>query len=214
MVVTRVAQLSTASVTGTTHTRALDCAGGSTLIVAVEDATNTAGNTTGVTYAGVAMTELGRIAAPSQNRQITLWGLHSPASGSNNIIATRTSAAVGRFTMSAVALSNTDTGVALTTDVVSASATSSSKTFNFTNDTNAYIFAFGKFLSAGQSAGTGASLLSTYDIVSDFEASSVSTNHALTVNFTSSGYCMLGLSVAGTGGGGPTSTNSAFLAFM
>jgi len=207
MATARTAHKVVTTATGTTNSSSFDCNGATTLIVMCEDATNTAGNTTGVTYNGVAMTEMGRTAAPSQSRQITMWGLHNPASGANTLTATRTSSAVARFTVSAIGISGTDTSVAVTTNVQSISQTAATHTFNFTNTADDYVFCFGKFTSGGQAASTGSTLLSTYDIISDFESNPVpgGTNQSMTVTCTNAASCLLGAVIAqSSGGGSPT----------
>ena len=65
--------------------QSFNCASATSLIAYCEDATNTAGNTTGVTYNGVALTEIGRQSHPSDNRELTMWGVHNPSTGTNSL---------------------------------------------------------------------------------------------------------------------------------
>lgn len=100
----------------TTYTRSFTISGSNRyLLVSVLDV---AGDTvTGVTYAGVPMTQLAKVAAAT-TRYIYMYGLANPTTGTNDIVATRTST-VSVFGYGAINLS----GANQTTSPIDASAT-------------------------------------------------------------------------------------------
>lgn len=198
--VARTAHLNVVDSSGSaTNTQALDCAGGTTLVVYSENSVNTAGDTTGATYAGAAMTEFARIARPSQNREIVGWYKHSPASGSNNIIVTRTTAS-GRFVISAFAYSGTDitaTYTALDDYTQEANGTGTTALLDFANDGDDAVSGLGVFSAGDQTGGTDTTIVSTFDIVSDVENSTIPTpaSATLQVTQTSSTWAFIGVAL-------------------
>jgi len=79
---------STTSQTGTTTTDAHTCTG-SNLILFAGVQGGTTDIVTGVTYSGVAMTQIAKVQLPSaDNRWLYLYYLVNPATGANNIVAT------------------------------------------------------------------------------------------------------------------------------
>lgn len=100
----------------TSYTRAFTIGGSDRyLTVGILDV---AGDTvTGVTYAGVAMTQLGKINCAT-SRYIYIYGLANPASGTNDIIASRSSG-TSVFGFGAINIS----GASQTTSPVDATAT-------------------------------------------------------------------------------------------
>lgn len=201
MAVARTAHLNLVSVSGTVNSQSFNCASATSLIAYCEDATNTAGNTTGVTYNGVALTEIGRQSHPSDNRELTMWGVHNPSTGTNSLVATRTSSAVGRFVLGAMAVSGTDTGTPIPTTAGSYAlkangSSTSSYTFAFSNDGNDYIAGIAKFISGGQASGTGSTLISTYDIISDYEASTLPAGASYSFQVTGTSSNFAGIAVA------------------
>lgn len=191
------------------NTQSVNCTGIDTLIAFVEDPVNTAGNCTGATYNSVAMTEMARVKRGGTNRELIIFGLHNPASGSNTLSVTRTSNAVGRFLVGAVGLSGTDTSAALTgrdQDYSSASTTLGQITLG--NASGDWVGAITVSASGGQSAGGNTTLINTFDIVSMWTSNTEPTNSSswtLNVSQTSSQMGMTGIYVpAGAGGGGVT----------
>lgn len=206
MAVARTAHLNCANVTGTTNTQPFDCVSGDTLITPTEDAVNTAGNTTGVTYNGVSLTEIARVGRGTGDRQTCLWGIHNPSTGTNDIVASRTSSSVGRFVVSAFAYSGTDTTTNLASlgagYVKSSNGTATTTTLTFSNAGNEAICAMGEFQGGSQAASTGATLVSSFDIVSDFEASTLpaTANYSMTATMASGEYAFVGVALAESSG--------------
>jgi hypothetical protein len=77
----------------TSHTFAVNCTGGDYLLVKVTSQGGSA-NITGVTYSGVAMAYVGEN-APSATTNIAWYELVAPASGSNNVVISKTAGTYG-----------------------------------------------------------------------------------------------------------------------
>lgn len=200
MSVARTAHLNMVDSSGSaTNTKALDCAGGSTLVVFCENSVNTANDTTGATYNGVAMTEFMRTARPSTNRELVGYYLHNPASGSNNIVVSRNTAS-GRFVISAFAYSGTDTAQSYSEgdgNAEVATGTSATATVSFSNDGGEAVCGAGVFGSGGQAGSTDTTLVSTFDIISDFEATTIpgGASDSLVATCSSGGWCIGGIAL-------------------
>lgn len=86
--VTSGAQVNSGS---TTNTISINNTSGDFLLVGIADNTATEANVTGVTYNGVAMTKITSILKSAANAfYVSLWYLKAPATGTNNLVATRT----------------------------------------------------------------------------------------------------------------------------
>ncbi len=176
-------------------TFAVNCLGGTSIIVSSYNEVNTAGNTTGVTYNAVATTAVGAIARPGQNRQISLWAKHSPDSGSNNVVITRATTATSKLSGAAACYSGTDILVAIPTvtanDAKSSNASGvSSITITLANNSGAAVYGIYQTNDGpGQTAGTGMTILSSEDISSEFTSSPEPGNasQAVTGNSTAAG---------------------------
>jgi len=205
MVVVKTEHSNMVNITWTvsTLTYAFDCLGWDTILVCSENAVNTANDTTGVTYNGVAMTEIWRLWRPAQSREITMWGLHSPASGSNNVVITRTTSSSLRLTGASIAFSWTDTWKAIPTAeddyAKTLSNTSTSISITLANEADCAVYAVWVFGSWSQSASTWATLLSSVDIVSDFEASTfpATANYTIWASATSWGNAFIAVAITG-----------------
>jgi hypothetical protein len=217
MAIARTAHLNIVDSSGSaTNTQSFNCSGGTTLIVFSENSVNTANDTTGATYNGVAMTEFARIPRPSTNRELVGWYLHNPTTGSNNIVVTRNTAS-GRFVISAFAYNNSNTSASYVEGDSNAKATNgtgTTATLSFTNDGNEATCGFGIFASGGQAGGTDTTLVSTFDIFSDFEGTTLpaGANDSLIATLTSSTWAFIGISVKESTVS--TNNNAARRAFM
>ncbi|MGI1661380.1 hypothetical protein ACRDNQ_03980 [Palleronia sp. KMU-117] len=78
------------STSGTNHTVSFTVGTGLNRIMFVGICTFNSGGSnkvTGVTYAGVSMTQIGPVVAVQSNEHMTMWYLLNPTSGTNNIVA-------------------------------------------------------------------------------------------------------------------------------
>lgn len=66
------------------------CASGAVLVVFVDDGDSGTDSVTGVTYGGAALTKIGSIEGPNNDYE-SAWFLATPASGTNNVVVTRSS---------------------------------------------------------------------------------------------------------------------------
>lgn len=83
--------------TGTSFTFSHTCSGNArVLIVSFSHRTND--DCTGVTYNGVAMTQLKKINVPDGNEWIYMYGLIGPATGAHNVVANFTTSQVNYYT--------------------------------------------------------------------------------------------------------------------
>lgn len=193
--------------TGTTNTVAFDCSGGSSLVGLTEDATNTAGNTTGITYNGTSLTEIARAAPTGQNREVTCFAMHNPDSGTNNLIATRTSTS-SRFILASTAFSGTDTGVSLPPssgyiwDASQSATTSINRTFGNTGGEGVAFIVKG--VGGSVAASTGSTVQNTYSdsAMSGFvsDPTPAETDQYCQVNFGSGANCAAGVALAAAAG--------------
>lgn len=78
----------------TSGTLAFTCTGSDRLLLVTTANEGGANDVTGVTYNGVALTEIGTaVQKGSTGRYLRLWGLLNPASGANNVVVSRTTGA-------------------------------------------------------------------------------------------------------------------------
>jgi hypothetical protein len=147
------------STTATSLTYAHTCAGSDRLLLVAVEANNVAGNNyvTGVTYAGVSMTQIGTGLSPAaaQNRWSHFFYLFAPALGSNNVVI---SASNSTF-LDSVAASYTgvDAGAGVNVSTTSNSGATTSRTTSVvTTLNNCWTFlSFNGFVTGGPSAGAG-----------------------------------------------------------
>lgn len=99
----------------TTQTMSFDCSGGTLLVVWCSGIIQSNSTITGVTYNGVAMTSIYNHGENSGVGKMSMWYLHSPASGSNNIVATLNG--TEKSVIGAVAFTGTKTSSAFGTPV-------------------------------------------------------------------------------------------------
>lgn len=76
---------------GTSLTYSHTCTGSNLLLLVGVRGTSTNGSITGVTYNGVAMTEITRVLETGGNIYIYLFGLLAPSTGANNIVVSSSS---------------------------------------------------------------------------------------------------------------------------
>ncbi len=205
MAITQTAHLNMVESTGNINsfTQSLDCAGGTTLVVAVNNQVNTAGDLTGVTYNGTAMTKIGVSNRSSDNREISLWGLHSPASGANNIVASRTTTSTTVMRMAAISFAGTATGTAIpvapANDAATGATTASSAiSVTLSNGAGAGFYAITvTAASTGPTAGTGAASLSGVDIIWDWKSNPfpAGASHQFIVNATAGNNAIVAVAI-------------------
>lgn len=171
----------------------VNTSGASSLIVYTYNQVNSAGDTTGVTADGVAMTLMATTArSDNTGRQIKSWGLHNPTQAASiNIVVSRATTSTALLVASAYAMSGTDTGTPIPTaesaNCKTAQNTGTTVSITLGNPANAGVTAFGIFDADSQTAGTGLTLDSTNDIISDFRSSPfpATANLAMTANASS-----------------------------
>lgn len=133
---------------GTSHTFSHTCSGSDRLLVVMgQDTSGGTSTVTGVTYNGVAMTKIAGAQVPS-DRQITMWYLVAPATGTNDVVVTSSTSQNLRFH------SISYTGVDQTTptdgsNTNTSSGTSISTTITTTVD-NCWMVMFAKDNSGGK----------------------------------------------------------------
>jgi hypothetical protein len=144
-------------------TQAYTCTGSNRfLIVYVAD--QQGDTVTGVTYSGTAMTQLSKISRNPNagSLQIYAYGIIAPATGSNNIIATRTGTA---GTIAVAPISYTGVNQSITPDAVAATNGSGAATTITTSITtvadNTAVSGFAILDNGTVSAGTGWTMLNT-----------------------------------------------------
>ena len=217
MAVTREVTANLSNDASSPNNQSIDCTGVDTLVALVEDPVNTEGNTTGATYNSVAMTEMGRVNRGGTNRQLIIYGLHNPASGSNTLSVTRSSDSVGRFLVGAYGWAGTDTDASLTGhDESVSSASSSGATLTFGNAVGDVCMMISVSSSGGQAAGSGSTLTDSFDIISVYVSNpspTTSENHSMTMTQTTGQLGLVGVYLTASEGGGG-GQNSSFLKFM
>lgn len=200
------------------NTQSIDVTFVDTLFALVEDPVNTAGNTTGATIGGNAMTEMGRVARGGTNRELIIYGYHNTSlSGSQTLSVSRTSDSVGRFLVSAVGFIGTDTTSSLTGRSASSSiASTTSGSITLGNSIGDAICAISTSGSGGQAASTDTTELDAFDIVSTYvpdvePADSASWQLNLTMTSGQLGFLGVYVPAASGGGGGGTSFSQAVI---
>jgi hypothetical protein len=83
---------------GTSGSASIDCTGANFLVVDTYGETTSV--VTGVTFDGTAMTQVAQAQNGSSASYITFWVLHAPASGSQNVVESRSSSGLIRFAAS------------------------------------------------------------------------------------------------------------------
>lgn len=201
-----------------TKTFSHTCSGSDRLLLVVAGCHTATADISGVTYNGVAMTQVGADQTDSANGRLTVWSLIAPASGANNVVITAT--AVDTISYGAISFngakqtSNPDSNTAGTESVTTSySVTATAPT------TDEAAVMFGYAMSGGSlTGGTNTTIASQPEVTyhGTFIARTTSPQAAsgsLTLNVTSASQTFKGVIVTLAPVASAT-VNSAFFMFM